>query len=162
MGSFLAVSTILSNTVVLPVLPSQAAAFPVDATTLVVAARSGGRAGGRAAAPRSVTRPVPQRSRTTTIVTPPPVIVTPGYGGGYGYGGGFYNNPSPSGLGLAIGLNAVSGISEGFREARQENEIRSTRDQLNDARVREAEMAVKLQQLEQQMQQQQQQLIMSK
>ena len=161
MGSFLAVSTILSNTVVLPVLPSQAAAFPVDATTLVVAARSGGRAGGRAAAPRSVTRPLPQRSRTT-IVTPPPVIVTPGYGGGYGYGGGFYNNPSPSGLGLAIGLNAVSGISEGFREARQENEIRSTRDQLNDARVREAEMAVKLQQLEQQMQQQQQQLIMSK
>ena len=159
MGSILAVSTILSNTVVLPVLPSDAAAF-TPATTLVVAARSGGRAGGRAAAPRSVTRPLPQRSRTT-IVTPPPVIVTPGYGGGYGYGGGFYN-PSPSGLGLAIGLNAVSGISEGFREARQENEIRSTRDQLNDARVREAEMAVKLQQLEQQMQQQQQQLIMSK
>jgi hypothetical protein len=69
-----------------------------------------------------------------------------------------YYAPQPSGLGLAIGLNAVSGIAEGFREARQENEIRSTRDQLNESRIREAEMAAKLQRLEQQ----QQQLLMAK
>ena len=181
-GSFMVASTILSNVLIMAPVPSYAAAPPTiissssrvyetpvthvmeSSTTQLLAARSGGRAGGRSASSssRSVSRPssptVIQR-RTTVIQQPvyttPNVIVSPG---GYGYGGGYYS-PQPSGLGLAIGLNAISGIGEGFREARQENEIRSTRDQLNDARVREAEMAVKIQQLEQMQQLQQQQLM---
>lgn len=119
-----------------------------SSSTLVIAARSGGRAGGRSASParRAPTRVI---ERQTTIIqqqpsyssapsavfmAPPPV----------------YYAPQPSGLGLAIGLNAVSGISEGFREARQENEIRSTRDQLTEARIKEAEMEARLRGLEQQ------------
>lgn len=53
-----------------------------------------------------------------------------------------------SGMGLVLGLGAVSSISDGFREARQENEIRSTRDRLTEARIKEAEMEARLRQLE--------------
>ena len=173
-GTFIAASTILSNVLIMAPAPSYATTFNggdethmtnvMESTTQFLAGRSGGRAGGRSSSSRSVSRPSSSSSptviqRRTTVIqqpvyTSPNVIVAPGYG----YGGGFYS-PQPSGLGLAIGLNAVSGIGEGFREARQENEIRSTRDQLNDAKVREAEMAVKIQQLEQMQQMRQQQLM---
>jgi hypothetical protein len=159
-GSVIATSTILSNVIMLPQVSDASDAninSAFDSTTQLLAARSGGRAGGRAAPSRSVSRPssssptVIQR-RTTVIQQPiytsPSVMMSPGY-----------YSPQPSGLGLAIGLNAVSGIADGFREARQENEIRSTRDQLNESRIREAEMAARLQQLEKQ---QQQQLMMTK
>jgi hypothetical protein len=167
-GTFIAASTIVSNIVIMN--PSMADAsttslsssFDVTATTQLLAARSGGRAGGRSSSMRSApsTRSVaPQviERRTTTVIqqpmyTSPGIIMSPGY-----------YTPSPSGLGLAIGLNAVSGIADGFREARQENEIRSTREQLNESRIREAEMAARLRALEQNQQlQQQQQLMMTK
>ena len=82
------------------------------------------------------------QSRTT--------IIAPSYSPGFVSPG--YYAPPPSGLGLAIGINAVSGIADGFREARQENELRSTRDQLTEARIKEAEMESRLRQLEQQQQ----------
>ena len=137
-AAFAAASTILSN---VAVVPAEAFSPDFDAgSSQVIAARSGGRAGGRssrapsrAAAPSRSTKGI---ERQTTIVQPP------------AYGGAAYMAPppmyapQPSGLGLAIGLNAVSGIAEGMREARQENEIRSTRDQLTEARIKEAEMEV--------------------
>ena len=100
----------------------------------------------RSAAPRSAA-PTRVIERQTTI------IQQPAYAGGYGggYGGGYMAPPmgnSGSGLGLILGVNAVSGIASGFREARQENEIRSTRDQLTEARIKEAEMEARLKQLE--------------
>jgi hypothetical protein len=170
-GSLVAASTILSNVVLWVPAPADAttAATPTPSTTttslvvtdastqILLAARSGGRAGGRSSSSRSAGRSsmsTPSRRsvsspstilerRTTVIQQPvysaPTVIMSPGY-----------YAPQPSGLGLAIGLNAVSGIADGFREARQENEIRSTRDQLTEARVKEAEMEARLRQLEQQ------------
>jgi hypothetical protein len=162
-GAFLATTTILSNVVwFAPPQPADAASFFDDSSsTMTLAARSGGRAGGRAA-PRmsspssssSYARPSSSSSSTrvierqTTIIQQPSTVLVappPVYGGGFG--GGYYA-PQPSGLGLAIGLNAVSGIAEGFREARQENEIRSTRDQLTEARIKEAEMEARLRALE--------------
>jgi hypothetical protein len=143
-GSVVATSTILSNVLMVAVPPSDAAIG--DGPTQLLAARSGGRAGGRA---RSVSRPAAPtiiNRRTTVIQAPAPyssgLIMSPGY-----------YAPPPSGLGLAIGINAVSGIADGFREARQENELRSTRDQLTEARIKEAEMEARLRQLEQQQQQ---------
>jgi hypothetical protein len=145
--SFAMAATILGN---LAVLPEDAFAADFGGSSQVIAARSGGRAGGRSvrapsrAAPPTVierrTAVIQQPSYAGTAVMAPPMMaapVMPMY------------SPAPSGLGLAIGLNAVSGIAEGFREARQENEIRSTREQLTEARIKEAEMEARLRQLEQ-------------
>lgn len=142
-GSVIAASTILSNVAFLP--PPAMAVSPTDSMpSQVLAGRSGGRAGGRAA-PRA--RAAPSRAPTKVIERQTTVIQQPMYGGGAYMAPPMYA-PQPSGLGLAIGLNAVSAIGEGMREARQENEIRSTRDQLNEARIKEAEMEARLRQLE--------------
>jgi hypothetical protein len=143
--SFIAASTILSN---VAIVPQEVYAFDAGSSQ-VIAARSGGRAGGRAPAraPARASAPTRVIERQTTI------IQQPAYAGA---GGGMMMAPQPmyaqpaggSGLGLVLGLNAVSGIADGFREARQENEIRSTRDQLTEARIKEAEMEARLRQLE--------------
>ena len=69
-------------------------------------------------------------------------MVSPGYGYGYGY------NPN-AGLGLALGINAIGNIGEGMREYRQETEIRDTRSELQQAKMKEAELEMRLRQLEQ-------------
>ena len=115
----------------------------------VIAGRSGGRAGGRSRSSSFKSAPTSYKSsptviKKTTVIQQAPVMVAPPpvYGGGYGYGGG------NSGLGLAIGLNAVSSIGEGMREARQESEIRESRQELTNARIKEAELEARLRQLE--------------
>jgi hypothetical protein len=142
--SFIAASTILSN---VAIVPQEVYAFDAGSSQ-VIAARSGGRAGGRAPARAPTRAAAPTRviERQTTIIQQPAYA---------GVGGGMmmapqpmYAQPGGSGLGLVLGLNAVSGIADGFREARQENEIRSTRDQLTEARIKEAEMEARLRQLE--------------
>lgn len=141
-ASFAVASTILSNVAVVPAEAFTGSSVDaLDSSSQIIAARSGGRAGGRSskapsrAAPRPAAR-APERviERQTTVIQQP--------SGGVMMAPPMYAAPQPSGLGLALGLNAVSGISEGFREARQENEIRSTRDQLTEARIKEAEMEV--------------------
>ena len=149
-ASFALVSTVLSNFAVVPANAYYTGSDALDSSSQVLlAARSGGRAGGRSssAPSRSVRAapPAPTRviERQTTIIQQQP---------SYGGGGSvmmmapppMYMAPSaPSGLGLALGINAVSGIADGFREARQENEIRTTQQQLTDARIKEAEMEVR-------------------
>jgi hypothetical protein len=150
-ASFIATATIMSNVMF---LPQEVNAFDAGSSQ-VIAARSGGRAGGRAPARAAPSKSQPRViERQTTIIQQqpsyaspggtmmmaPPMMAAPMYA------------PQPSGLGLALGINAVSGISSGFREARQENEIRSTRDQLTEARIKEAEMEARLRSLEQQQQ----------
>lgn len=139
------------------VLGNAATAQPASAmddgyfgSSQVIAARSGGRAGGRASSARSSYSP--SRSATTntrtvinrtTYVTPSPVysspsviVAPPVY------------NPMP-GLGLSLGLNAVSNIGNDMRDYRQEREIQDTRSELERSRMREVEMEARLRQLEQ-------------
>ena len=142
-ASFALVSTVLSNFAVVPADAYYTGSDALDSSSQVLlAARSGGRAGGRArSAPSRAAPPAPTRviERQTTI------IQQPSYGGGVAMmaPSPMYMAPQPSGLGLALGINAVSGIAEGFREARQENEIRTTQQQLTEARIKEAEMEVR-------------------
>ena len=161
--SFAAAAFLMSNVV------ATAPALAVDdmdfGSTQVVAARSGGRAGGRSSAARMPARSAPSRSTTVintrTYVAPSPVI-----GGGYG---GVYvappiYNPVP-GLGLSIGLNAMNKIGNDMRDYRQEAEIHDTRSELMRSQAREAEMEARLRMLEAQQNgqlsvQQQQQLMM--
>ena len=144
-ASFALVSTVLTNFAA--VVPAEAYYYGTGSDALdsssqvLLAARSGGRAGGRArSAPSRAAPPTRVIERQTTV------IQQPSYGGGMAIMAPppmYMAPPAPSGLGLALGLNAVSGISEGFREARQENEIRSTQQQLTEARIKEAEMEVR-------------------
>jgi hypothetical protein len=145
-ASFIATATIMSNVMF---LPQEVNAFDAGSSQ-VIAARSGGRAGGRAPARAAPSKSQPRViERQTTIIQQQPSYASPG--GTMMMAPPMYA-PQPSGLGLVLGINAVSGISSGFREARQENEIRSTRDQLTEARIKEAEMEARLRSLEQQQQ----------
>eukprot|EP00429_Kryptoperidinium_foliaceum_P107739 CAMPEP_0176239252 /NCGR_PEP_ID=MMETSP0121_2-20121125/28777_1 /TAXON_ID=160619 /ORGANISM="Kryptoperidinium foliaceum, Strain CCMP 1326" /LENGTH=209 /DNA_ID=CAMNT_0017578737 /DNA_START=88 /DNA_END=716 /DNA_ORIENTATION=+ len=120
-------------------------AFAVDdmdfGSSQVVAARSGGRAGGRSSAARAPSDRA--LSFKGPMSNPPPVIVAPPIYGGYGYG----YNPLP-GLGLSIGLNTMNQIGNDMRDYRQEGEIQRTRAELENSRQREAEMEARLRQLE--------------
>jgi len=140
---------LMSNVALTAPLTANAYDDEMFGSSQVIAARSGGRAGGRSSAgsyrkasptPRPSAVAVPSRSYapSTVIVAPPPVY------GGYGYGGGF---GSP-GLGLGLGLSVIDGIGEGMREARQESEIRESRKELTEARIKEAELEARLRQLE--------------
>jgi hypothetical protein len=145
--SFFAAAFLFANVVA----TAPATAWELDqdfsGSSQVIAGRSGGRAGGRSSrssssyrsAPAARTTVIQQRS-PTVIVAPAPVIIGGGYGGGYG---GYGYNPLP---GLAFG--AVNGIGEGFREARQEGEIRDSRNELTQARIKEAELEARLKMLE--------------
>jgi hypothetical protein len=124
--------------------------LPDFSTHLMIAARSGGRAGGRSAGARAAPRPssssstttntriiertryVPSYSSPSVILAPPPV----------------YYNPLP-GYGLGLGLNAINQIGNDMRDYRQENEIRDARTQLEQSKMREAEMEARLRVLEQ-------------
>jgi len=147
-ASVLAATFILGN--VAAVEPAQAMDDYDFGSSQVIAARSGGRAGGRSSASRSAARPSssysspPSRSTTVinrTYVTPAapvyssPVIVAPSY------------NPMP-GLGLSLGLNALGQIGNDMRDYRQEREIQDTRSELQSAKMREAQMEARLNQLE--------------
>jgi hypothetical protein len=114
----------------------------------VLAARSGGRAGGRSAGARAMPRSTSTFSNTRVIertryVAPPVysspsiIMAPPIY------------NPLP-GYGLGLGLNAINQIGNDMRDYRQEGEIQDARSQLQQARMREAEMEARLRQLEMQ------------
>ena len=116
----------------------------------VVAAKSGGRSGGRASS-GSYAKSTPSKSsvsntkviQKTTIIqqpvyTSPTVVMAPSYG---------YAPPAP-GLGLAVGLSTINSIGNAMQDARQESEIRDTREQLRDAKMKEAEMESRMRQLE--------------
>merc|ERR1711935_1244025 len=146
-ASVLAATFILGN--IATAAPAQAAdeSFFDSGSSTVIAARSGGRAGGRSRmSSRPASRaPAPSRSSTVinrTYVSPPvyrspSVIMAPSYG----------YNPY-GGLGLGLGLNAVNQIGNDMRDNRQEREIMDTRSELNASRMREAEMEARLRQLE--------------
>ena len=137
--------------------PMPSADFDIGGSSTVLAGRSGGRAGGRASAPRraSAARPAPSRSPSTTVINKttvvrpsPSVVVAPPIGGyGYGYGGGF----GGPGVGTYMMLDA---IGDGLREGRQNAEIRDTRRELENERYKEMEMEQRLRMLEMQQQQQ--------
>jgi len=142
-ASVLAATFILGN--VATVAPAQAIDDSAFGTSTVVAARSGGRAGGRSSGARSSYRPSSSssyRPSSTTVinrtyVSPSPVMMAPSYG----------YNPM-GGLGLGLGLNAVGQIGNDMRDYRQEREIQDTRSALNQSQAREAQMEARLRQLE--------------
>jgi len=142
-ASVLAATFILGN--VATVAPAQAIDDSAFGTSTVVAARSGGRAGGRSSGARSSYRPSSSssyRPSSTTVinrtyVSPSPVMMAPSYG----------YNPM-GGLGLGLGLNAVGQIGNNMRDYRQEQEIQDTRSALNQSQAREAQMEARLRQLE--------------
>ena len=151
--SFLAGVYLFANVATL--VPPAAVAIDTDdyfGSSQVIAkgGRSGGRAGGRSAsAPTRAASPskTVYKQSTTYVQPAPTVVVSPGYGYGYGY------NPM-GGLGLGLGINAIGSIGEGIREYRQESEIADSRRELNNARVKEAELEARLRQLEAAQQQQ--------
>jgi len=139
-------------TFVLGNVATVAPAFAIDdsyfGSSHVIAARSGGRSGGRSSgARRSAPRPSSSSSTTVinrnTYVSPSPmyssptvIMAPPVY------------NPM-GGLGLSLGLNAVSNIGNDMRDYRQEREIQDTRGELQQSKMREAEMSARLNRLEQ-------------
>mmetsp|Transcript_20620 Transcript_20620/g.26581 ORF Transcript_20620/g.26581 Transcript_20620/m.26581 type:complete len:206 (+) Transcript_20620:120-737(+) len=124
----------------------------------VIAARSGGRAGGRASSrgassssyrspSSSTSRPsTTYRSSTTIIrqapstvyVSPPPMI-------GYGY-----QPPSLGGLVTGYALGSMGNNGNNYQDMRQEQEIKQSRYELEQARMKEAELEGRLRALEQQ------------
>lgn len=118
-------------------------------TTELIAGRSGGRAGGRASSGRTSSARPSARPSTTNVyvsprgggayVAPPPVVVAPvispfGYSpfGGLGYGA----------------LGAVNAVGNEIRDMNQEREIQRERAELDMAKQREAELEMRLRQLE--------------
>jgi hypothetical protein len=148
-ASFAAGVVILSNVAVVPAIAFEDFDF---GSSQVIAARSGGRAGGRSSsykappAVRSAAKSQPERViiRETRIVTPsyssgavmmaPPMYAAP--------------QPGIPGIGVIAGLGAINAIGDGMREARQENEIRDARQQVVEARIKEAELEARLKSLE--------------
>jgi hypothetical protein len=122
------------------------------ASSILISARSGGRAGGR---PSSTARPMQSTSRsyaparsTTVIVTPgyiapSPVIISP-----FGYGGGFGYNPL-GGMGMGYALGASSNIGNEIRDNNQEREIIQNKMELEQSKSREAQLEQRLKALEQ-------------
>jgi len=146
-ASFAAAAILLSS---FGGVPSAMALDEFDfGTDQVVAARSGGRGGGRAraAAPRPSARP---RTTVNNYAAPraaaPTVIVTPGmgYGGGYGYSPFGY---SPFG-GLGLGLNVMGGISREMREIQEQKEIARTREELDAAERRSMDLEMRIRSME--------------
>ena len=128
-----------------------------SSSNILLAARSGGRSGGRAyrRSPSRMSSPSPRSSystysRSTTIIRPtisaPPIVVSP-FGGGFGYGYG-YGSPF-SGFGLGYGLGALNSAGDSIRDYRQESEIQQSKAELELARQKEAELEARIKQLEQ-------------
>merc|ERR1739848_214535 len=141
-------------TSIMDVTPANAFQPDDFGTTQVVAARSGGRAGGRSmgggsmggrsmGGGRSYAAPRSSYSSTTTIVRPmiaPPVMVSP-FGFGYGY------NPM-GGFGLGYGLGAMNNAGNEIRDYQQENEIQRSKAELEQAKQKQAELEQRLKALE--------------
>jgi hypothetical protein len=119
----------------------------------VISARSGGRSGGRVSsggARSSMGRSSSYSRSSTTIVRPTTVITSPSYVAppvyiapsiGYGY------NPL-GGLGMGYALGSMNNIGNDMRDYRQESEIQQSKAQLEQARIKEAELEARLRQLE--------------
>lgn len=150
--SSLVVAATIFATVISNVEPAsaQADSFYLDfsGSTEVLAARSGGRTGGRSS---RAYRPSPSRSagtRTriynsnTRIIQPsysPPIIVTPGFGFGYNPFGGF---------GLGLGYGAVGSVGNVMQDIRQDNELDRVQAELQAEKIKEADMEARLRALE--------------
>ncbi|KAL3923292.1 MAG: hypothetical protein SGILL_001739 [Bacillariaceae sp.] len=148
-GSLMAATFLLGNLV--SVAPAVAMDDSFDfGSSQVVAARSGGRAGGRAAprpAARAPPRPSSRSTTNTRVIERTRYVPTPGYGSpGIIMAPPMYN-PLP-GYGLGLGFNAINQIGNDMRDYRQEGEIRDARSQLEQARMREAELDARLRALE--------------
>ena len=131
-------------------------------TSTVLAAKSGGRAGGRSSS-ASMSRSSPSMSRSSPSMSrssPPPAsrqttvikntyIQQPSYVAP----SVIYAAPAPMmggpSLGLVAGLAAVDAIGDGMRENRQNNEIRAARSELQASKQKEFEMEMRMKQLEQ-------------
>lgn len=152
-ASLIAATLVLGN--VLTVGPAIAAsmddACDFGGSSQVVAARSGGRAGGRSSSYRSAPRPSgSSSSRTTTntrVIERTRYVPSPSYSSPSIIMAPPIYNPLP-GYGLGLGLNAINQIGNDMRDYRQEGEIRDARVQLEQARIREAEMEARLRALE--------------
>jgi hypothetical protein len=117
----------------------------------VISARSGGRSGGRVssggARSSSYSRSSTTIVRPTTVIrtsptyVAPPVYIAPSIGYGYGY------NPL-GGLGMGYALGSMNNIGNDMRDYRQESEIQQSKAQLEQARIKEAELEARLRQLE--------------
>jgi hypothetical protein len=117
----------------------------------VIAGRSGGRSGGRVssggARSSSYSRSSTTIVRPTTVIrtsptyVAPPVYIAPSIGYGYGY------NPL-GGLGMGYALGSMNNIGNDMRDYRQESEIQQSKVQLEQARMKEAELEARLRQLE--------------
>ena len=132
-------------------MPAMAAQQLDFGSAEILAARSGGRSGGRAASGgnsqsyRSSSRPTTtyKSYSSTTYVSPPSptVIVSPSYSYGYSY------NPL-GGLATGYALGTLGNIGNAVQDARQEREIEQSRYQLEQARMKEAELEGRLRALE--------------
>jgi hypothetical protein len=103
----------------------------------------GGGYGGGAAASRAYS----PTYRSTTIVRP--MIAPSPFGYGGGYGGGFGYSPF-SGIGLGYGLGAMGNNNRGdqAREYQQEKDIISEKSELEQAKLRAAELELRIKALE--------------
>jgi len=175
-ASFAVVSTILANVAVGGALPAANAADMTDfaGTSQVVAARSGGRMGGRSYSSSSRGYSSAPRTRvysSQTYVRPyfsPRVIISPGpslgFGGGYmpGFGYrygptypfgynpyGYYSNPY-GGFGLGLGLGATIGSQAGraVQEYGRENQLAKVKAELQAEKIKAGAMEERIKQLE--------------
>jgi len=130
-----------------------------ESSSITIAGRSGGRSGGRAASggyrpssSSSYSRPSGGTTviRKTVVQPGPSVIVAPPpmMGGGYGYG---YGGPS---FGTIATFGVLDAIGDGMREGRQNAEIRNTRSELEQERMKAFELEQRLKMIEMQQMQQ--------
>mmetsp|Transcript_24733 Transcript_24733/g.38157 ORF Transcript_24733/g.38157 Transcript_24733/m.38157 type:complete len:216 (-) Transcript_24733:51-698(-) len=158
-ATFVASSMLLSN--VIAGSDALAAADPfldgpqtVD-SSLLIAARSGGRAGGRSSrgmssprmsSPGGSRRAAPSYRSTTIIAPARPVISSPIYVSPFGYSP-FSYNPF-GGFGLGYGLGSMNNARDTARDYRQESEIQQTKAELETAKAKEAELEQRIKELE--------------
>ncbi|ACI65199.1 predicted protein [Phaeodactylum tricornutum CCAP 1055/1] len=114
-------------------------------SSTVVAGRSGGRSGGRSSRGTSNSYKSQQQQPTRTIERTT-VIQSPGYVASPVYMAPMYN-PMP-GLGLGLGLSAINDVGNTMRDYRQETEIQQSKAELQQARMKEAELEARLRNLE--------------
>ena len=67
------------------------------------------------------------------------------FGGGYGYGGSPFG-----GFGLGYGMGAMNNAGDQARDYRQETEIQTGKTELEQAKVRAAELELRIKALEEQ------------
>merc|ERR1712087_569832 len=115
--------------------------------TAALAARSGGRAGGRASMPRarsSSTR-IYSAPRTTYYSSPSVIMAPPVFGSPFGYGYGL--NPF-GGFGLGLGIGGMNSVGREIREQSQESELRRSQEELAQTKQKEFELEQRLKALE--------------